>query len=82
MRTNKKLLEIFLNNQYLFENGLCIWVMNLVHRNLITEAEFDYLNKLIDKNPSLMIKLGIRTGYYWDKNNIKPRIKWLKKHLK
>lgn len=86
MRTNKELLQVFLDNQKLFETGLCSWIDALLCVNLINNEEFKYLNDLILKHKPILYRLRISKnsiyGYYWEKGKIEPRIKWLKKHLK
>ena len=88
MRTNKELLQVFLNNQHFFETGLCLWVEILFLNDLITEEEEKYLYNLIDNNRPIFIKIkdtlkGYQKNcYYWKMGDINPRIKWLKKYLK
>ena len=87
MRTNKELLQVFLDNQNLFECGLCSWTGELFSKYLITKEEKSYLYNLIDDNRPFFIKfkdklIGYINCYYWKEGNIKPRIKRLKKYLK
>ena len=88
MRTNKELLQVFLDNQNLFKCGLCEWVRELYHNFLISEKEKFYLYNLINNNRPFFIRIKDilscrkRTCYYWKIGDIKPRIKWLKKYLK
>lgn len=94
MRSNKELLDIFLNNQKHFETGICKWVMNLWWLHLISSEEKLYLLNLIDNNPPIfkfkyyfynpdkIIKYSRTPSYYWKTGFINPRIKWLKKYLK
>ena len=88
MKTNKELLQVFLDNQNLFEDGLCIWVSKLYIKYLITREEEEYLYILIRNNRPFFTRIKDKLSgrkrhcYYWKQGDIKPRIKWLKKYLK
>jgi hypothetical protein len=79
MRSIKELLQIMLDNQQLFEGGLCIWALNLRINYIITFEEKEIILKYIIKND--VNKRYKETGYWWKSNNIKPRLKWIKKHI-
>jgi hypothetical protein len=85
-RNIKELLEVMLNNQHLFSSGLCQWVVSCHLYDQISEGEWRTLDTYIQKNkPRGAINkflISFRGGFYWKKGNIKPRIKWIKKHLK
>ena len=89
MRTIKELLEILLNNQEPFNNGLCSWVFYLYHIDKINFEEHNILRKYIENNkPSIFSSFDCfkeqfsTSGYYWAPKHIEPRIKWIKKHIK
>jgi hypothetical protein len=87
MRTIKELLELLLNNQHLFNNGLCLWVNHLYCFNLISHKESKIMKNYIERNrPSMFSSIDaftqVGSEYYWERGNIKPRIKWIKKHIK
>ena len=84
MRTNKELLQVFLDNQNFFYRGMCWWVHVLLSYDKISLEEAIYIRALIGNNKPLLTKIGLQGsgGFYWKKGDIKPRIKWLKKHLK
>lgn len=87
MRTIKELLELMLEHQECFSAGLCQWNDRLYLNNIITCEESDELQYYINNNrPSKYSSLDAynhqHSGYYWADRNIKPRIKWLKKHIK
>jgi hypothetical protein len=91
MRTIKQLLEVMLEHQELFESGLCAWSMYLYYTNIITVDERIILLEYIRKNkPSKYSSWSAykeqtnscRIGYYWEHRDIKPRIKWVKQHIK
>jgi hypothetical protein len=78
MRTTKELLQIMLNNQNLFDGGLCRWAFNLWENRNINYNELNQLNNYISTHPTLR---GINRAYYWECGKIKPRIEWLKNHI-
>ena len=92
MRSIKELLELMLKHQDIFETGLCIWLIemcypSLPNRKLITNEEYVLLLTYINKNrPSKWSSIDAfahkDSNYYWSKGSIKPRIKWIKYHIK
>jgi hypothetical protein len=85
-RSIKELLQIMLKKQDYFGNGLCRWADNLYRNYFINYKERKIIRNYIDNNrPSMFSSIDAfkyRTdGYYWEPENIKPRIKWLKKHI-
>jgi hypothetical protein len=89
MRTIKELLEIMLDNKDLFKYGLCSWVGLLYSYNRISNKEYLTLMEYIENNRpfmlssiSTMCEIIKHSGYYWKEGDIKPRIKWIQKHIK
>ena len=87
MRTIKELLELMLEHQKYFSTGLCYWAESLYWYNNISLNEYLHLLKYIRSNrPSKYSSLSAykyrHCGYYWQSGDIKPRIKWIKKHIK
>jgi hypothetical protein len=87
MRTIKELLQVMLDNQDLFETGLCYWVSNLYFSDKIDAIERRLLiNYIRDNKPSMFSSIDAfknrNKDYYWTKENITPRIKWINKNLK
>ena len=87
MRTIKELLELMLDHQELFYSGLCAWNISLNNKNLIGNLEYFYLQDYINthrpsKYSSLQAYNSRKYRFYWPNGDIKPRIKWLKKHIK
>lgn len=89
MRTIKELLELTLDNKDLFRSGLCIWNLYLRLTHKINEEEYCLLQKYIYNNrPSKFSSFSafeywcMDSNYYWEPKDIKPRIKWLKYHIK
>ena len=87
MRNIKELLQVMLDNQNLFSEGLCIWNAELHWNCLITMEERNTLLDYIRNNrPSMFSSIDAffhgESGYYWKCGDVRPRIKWLKKHIK
>jgi hypothetical protein len=83
LRSIKQLLQVMLDNQNLFDNGLCYWVTEVYHEGLISYEERAILLKHIQNNkPSFsFIRIFVTGGYFWKAGDIKPRIKWINKHI-
>ena len=87
MRNIKELLELMLENQDLFCIALCDWTRRLHGVRFICQEEKMTLLYYIQKNrPSMWSSIDAfryrKRSYYWEEGNIKPRIKWIKKHIK
>jgi len=89
MRTTKELLELMLERQDKFRLGLCIWNQELKLCNIISSHEYSHLKNYIRNNkPSRFsswdyFKYSFSgSRFYWEASEIKPRIKWIKKHIK
>jgi hypothetical protein len=80
-RTIKELLQLMLEHQELFRKGLCNWKAVLFHKNIITINESISLAMFIDDNRPKNFYWLIKDNYHWKPDNIKPRIKWIKKHI-
>ena len=85
-RTIKELLQLMLEHQELFVSGLCQWTYALEYRYLITSDEQMTLRYFINHNrPSKYSSIAAyknkNLNYYWESKIIKPRIKWIKKHI-
>ncbi len=88
MRSKKEILEILLENieHIYFEQGLCILASNLHFRKIITREELQEISFYIKNNRPCMFSsiyalLSANSRYYWVAGEIKPRVKWLKKHI-
>ena len=77
IRPLKELLQVFLDNQDLFERGLCRWVMKLREEGLIKREEEDCIDRLIEEDLGFNLLI-----YQWEKGIIEYRIDWLKENLK
>jgi hypothetical protein len=89
MRTIKQLLEVMLEHQELFRSGLCHWNSLLYNNDIITFSEKQNLSEYIRGNKaskysswSAFREQSKDFGFYWEIGYIKPRIKWIKKHIK
>lgn len=81
-RSVAELLELMLENQDYFYNGLCIWARQMFHSKLISAAELDILADYIKANrPSVFSSWDAfkhrNRKYYWEMGNIHPRIEWI-----
>ena len=74
----ENLLDIMLENQHLFEDGLCLWLRKLHTAELITEDERDYIGNMVFKEQLIQECLF---GHLWSAGDISYRIEWLKSKL-
>lgn len=92
MRSIKELLELMLDNKDLFRSGLCQWNSSLCASDIITWDEHIVLKNYIRSNrPPFYDNFTIfchtirrdnpAHHYYWEQRDIKPRIKWIQKHI-
>ena len=89
-RPIKELLKLMLENEECFkpfQDGLCGWVNILYIRKIIKEEEYTVLRKYMNDNkPSIFSSVerfrNRNSDYWWKMGDIKPRIKWIKKHIK
>jgi len=90
MRNIKELLQVMLDNKHLFRNGLCTWAYDLYIKDTITLQEYHSLVKYIDNNrPDYFSWANLinsypseERAYYFPNGKIKPRIYWIKRHIK
>ena len=77
IRPNKELLQVFLDNQDKFTQGLCLWAFDLYENGLfITRDEMEYIDEMIYRDPNYC-----PIGFMWPSGQIQPRIDWLKEKL-
>jgi len=86
-RSIKELLQVMLDNQDLFDAGLCRWNLLLYRSgNISTDENIMLIDYIRDNRPSMWSSVDAfkhrNKEYYWECNNIQPRIKWIKKHIK
>lgn len=85
MRSIKELLQVMLENQQHFEKGLCQWIGDLYADDVITKEEYFELDLYRFKNkpviPSWWRITRMSTNYWWQAGDIKPRLKWIHKHI-
>jgi hypothetical protein len=89
MRSIKELLEVMLEHQDKFRDGLCMWGLKLLTSNIVTQNEYRVILNYIKGNKpkwysstSTFYEVFSQSAYYWECNNIEPRIEWIKKHIK
>jgi len=83
MRTTKKLLEILYDNYetHPISNSMCMQCIRMQITNKITFDENQRLKEYIEKHKPFFSKFR-KDAYYWNPRKRKPRIRWLKKHIK
>lgn len=86
MKTDRELLQIMLDNEQHFCYGLCYWAVNLYYHDILSEDEYHKLDSYILENLPRFTWYKIfhqfENGYCWKKDDIAPRIKWIKAQLK
>lgn len=94
MRSIKELLQAMLGNKHLFNGTLCHWAYELFLKDIITVGEFRSLDEYIKGNrPDYFswtnfienysgVSYGRPSLYFFPYGKIKPRIYWIKKHIK
>lgn len=75
-----------IDNENLFRTGLCSWTYQLLWNGSINIIEeIILINYIKDNRPSPISSfdalIHMKNRYYWRRGDIKPRIKWLKKHI-
>lgn len=78
----KEILEILLNNIGRLKTGLCGLAYVLYHDNKINLDQYDEFCLYIKKNRPINFRFWDHDLYYWKVGDKKPRIEWLKKHIK
>lgn len=94
MRSIKELLQLMLQHKDLFDSGLCGWAFELHSYGIITVWEFRSLDGYIKGNrPDYFswtnfienysgVSYGAPSAYFFPYGKIKPRIYWIKRHIK
>lgn len=78
MRTIKELLQLMLDNQDMFPDGLCWWASALYNAQYISSEEYTALKKYILENKPDHVD----TRYWWRACDIEPRIAWIEEQIK
>lgn len=90
MRTIKEVLQVMLDNKHLFVSGLCNWATLLKIKDVITIEEYQLLKNYIENNrPDYFSWTNFVSdykqegrGFFFPVGKIKPRIYWIKRHIK
>lgn len=94
MRTIKEVLQVMLQHKDKFSTGMCLWAFDLYSYGIITVWEFRSLDRYIKGNrPDYFswtnfienysdISYGASSAYFFPLGKIKPRIYWIKRHIK
>ncbi len=80
-RSIVQLLQVMIANQNLFLNGMCNWINTLQKDNIISRDERNMLFKYIQNNKPFFYRLTRNEYYYWKPKKIKPRLRWIRKHI-
>jgi hypothetical protein len=78
MRTEKELWQLVLSRQDLFEEGLCLWILNLRFVNEINLFEYRTLRQSLSKN----LPFYSPDLFCWFRDDIQPRIDWINERIK
>ena len=86
-RSIVELLEVMLEYENRFTKGLCSWAIDLYMIDVINDKEIKLLRDYIKGNrpawySSFQSFIAIGTPFYFVPGNLKPRVKWIKKHIK
>lgn len=81
-RSINELLRLMLDHQEYFNDGLCRWMEHMSWHDYITWDEMRKIRKYIKENRPKNIYWMMGNGYYWKCDDINPRIKWIRKHIK
>lgn len=82
-RPIKELLQLMLDKPEWFSSGLCSWAATLDIEDVAFHSLYNYIRSNRPAKYTLRFGFTEQTkGYWWPYGNIKPRIKWLKYHIK
>lgn len=79
IRPLPELLQVFLDNQDLFNSGLCKWITRLSNQGVITKDEYNYLETMLEDEAKIRDKSPLE--HIWPSGEISYRIEWLKSKL-
>ena len=90
MRSTKELLETMLQHKDQFNSGLCYWASRLRIQGIISDQEYQTLDDYITNNrpdyfswTNFINKHDAKYRlYFFPCGKIKPRIHWIKRHIK
>lgn len=83
MRTTKELLQLMLNHiRWMGGFGLCALIWELYREGLISFEEEKILIRYLKENRPKNLRTYFKSPWYWTQGRQRPRIKWLKKHIK
>lgn len=81
----KAVFEELLENKHHFSTGLCRWIYDVKWKNY---TKYDLALSYITQNKPKSFLLTLKrcffgnSAYFWTPGEIKPRIKFIKKHIK
>jgi oligoribonuclease (3'-5' exoribonuclease) len=82
MRSTKELLEIMFKNIWRLKMGLCGLIWQLEESGVITSDEHNHMLEYIKKHRPFNLNLICNSVYYWKPGASKPRIRWIRRHIR
>ena len=86
MRNTHELLKLLRNHMDMYfsayHDGMCIVVSKMCYDNLINVFEKNILLDYIERHRPINILRNKISAYYWKPGRIRPRMRWLNKHIK
>jgi hypothetical protein len=82
MRTTKELLAVMLESINKTKTGLCGLCLKLYQVDIINHLEYEELLRYIKEHRPFNLHYMIGNPYYWGKGKLKPRKRWLKRHIR
>ena len=85
MKTNRDVLKLMLKRikrKNKFCHGLCSAIYQLRTRGAISQDEYSNMQTYLYYNRNGLVAKNSCNDFWWDTGKRKPRIKWLKKHIK
>ncbi len=84
----RKCFIILRENQHLFNGGLCNWIGNCNAIGIMSSRDRQLIEDYVYYNKPLTLFTILHTFtkriyfFYWEKDDIKPRLKYINKHIK
>jgi hypothetical protein len=76
MRTMPELLNVMLENQGKFGDGLCLWAFRIYLNGLMRNDEYVSILEYIKEH-----RPNKRNLHSWKRNELQPRIDWINEQL-
>lgn len=85
MRNEREILKLMLKRikrKDKYCHGLCRASYSLMALQKITYDEFITIREYLSENRNGLVAKNSCAAFWWDTGEKKPRVKWLKKHIK